>query len=73
MIGGVAVALVVAVGVVVRRWMERERAWRRELEEDPVYLAGLSVKMRREREAAERAEENLYEELPEVVSEEKKE
>ena len=69
MIGGVVVALAVAVGVVVRRWMEREREWRRRLEEDPVYLAGMSVRMRREREAAERAEENIYEEL----GEEKKE
>ena len=49
------VALAVAVGVVARRWMERERAWRRRLEEeDP----------RRERVQAERVEENLYEELP---------
>ena len=54
-IGGVVVALAVAVGVVARRWMERERAWRRRLEEeDP----------RRERVQAERVEENLYEELP---------
>ena len=48
------VALAVAVGVVARRWMEREREWRRRLEEDP----------RRERVQAERVEENLYEELP---------
>ena len=53
-IGGVVVALAVAVGVVARRWMEREREWRRRLEEDP----------RRERVQAERVEENLYEELP---------
>ena len=68
MAGGVAVAVMVAVGVVVKRWMDREKGWKKRLEEDPVYLAGLSAMMRREREMAERrqaeVEENVYEEMP---------
>ena len=59
----------VGVAAFVRWRVERERRWRRRLEEDPVYLAGLSLKMRRERQKAEermeeQKEEERYETLP---------